>query len=127
MTEYSQPILNGQRFLIAEDEAITSMLLEDVIERLGGKIIGKAIACGEALAALKTADIDAIILDVHLKGGTSEDVVAAATDKNVPILVCTGSDGQALPPAFRNFPILKKPWQSEDVEVALAQLFSTAA
>lgn len=102
------------------------MLLEDVIKRLGGKIVIKAKACNEALAALETTDLDAIILDVHLKGGTSEDVVAAAGVKKVPVLVCTGSDPQALPIAFRGLPILKKPWQSEDVEDALAQLFSAA-
>lgn len=127
MADTSPSILNGQRFLIAEDEAIIAMLLEDVIVRLGGKIAGTAKACGEALETLNTADLDAIILDVHLKGGTSEDVVVAATAKNVPVLVCTGTDAQALPTAFRNLPILKKPWQSEDVEVALAKLFRAAA
>ena len=125
MSGNSPTILNGQRFLIAEDEAIIAMLLEHVIERYGGKIAGTAKGCGEALDVLKTVDLDAIILDVHLKGGTSEDVVVAATDKNVPVLVCTGSDAQALPTAFQNLPILKKPWQREDVEIALAKLFST--
>ena len=126
MTDDIPSILSGRRILIAEDEAITAMLLEDVIEQLGGKIIGTTKACNEALAALEASDFDAIILDVHLKGGTSEEVVAAAADKNVPVLVCTGSDAQALPPAFRNLPILKKPWLSEDVEIALVQLFNVA-
>lgn len=119
-------ILSRQRFLIAEDEAIIAMLLEDVVERLGGNIVSTAKSCSEALAALETVTLDAIILDVHLKGGTSETVVAAAIEKGVPVLVCTGSDPQTLSPAFRNLLVLKKPWQSEDVEMALVQLFSAA-
>lgn len=126
MSQNSPLTLSGQRFLIAEDESIIAMLLEDVIEQLGGKIVSTAKACNEALAALKTTDLDAIILDVHLKGGTSEDVIAAAVVKNVPVLVCTGSDTLALPIAFRGLPILKKPWHNEDVEVALAKLFRVA-
>ena len=31
--------LNGQRFLIAEDEVIIAMLFEDVIERCGGTVV----------------------------------------------------------------------------------------
>jgi CheY-like chemotaxis protein len=127
MADNNPSTLKGRRFLVAEDEAIIAMLLEDMIEQLGGEIVGTAKACDEALAALESSNLDAIILDVHLKGGTSEDVVAAAAGKSVPVLVCTGSDAQALPPAFRDLPILQKPWQSEDVEIALNQLFNVPA
>ena len=120
-------VVQGQRILIAEDEAIIAMLLENVIERLGGEVIGTARTCAEVLAALETAQMDAIILDVHLKGGTSETVVIAAQKRAVPVLVCTGSDALSLPSAFLNLPILKKPWHSEDVDAALNQLFSAPA
>lgn len=117
-------ILNGQRFLIAEDEAIISMLLEDVVEQSGGTVVATAKSCDEVFEVLGAHAVDAIILDVHLQGGTSEEVVAIASGKNIPVLVCTGSDPKSLPPAFRNLPVLRKPWQSKDVDRALAQLFA---
>lgn len=116
-------MLNGQRFLIAEDEVLIAMLLDDVVTRLGGVVAATARVCDSALAAVEAGGIDAVILDVHLHGGTSETVLAAAMARNVPVLVCTGSDTDALPSAFRNLPLLKKPWQDEEAESALEQLF----
>ena len=113
--------------MIAEDEEIIAMLLEDEIERCGGAVFATANASDRAFEALDAHEVDAIILDVHLEGGTSEGVVAIARARNIPVLVCTGSDAQALPPAFRNLPVLRKPWRIEDFEQALARLFSVVA
>ena len=115
-------ILNGQRFLIAEDEGLIAMLLEDAVERCGGTVVATASSCYDVVAALGTHALDAIILDIHLQGGTSEDVVAIASEKNIPVLVCTGSDPTALSPIFRSLPVLKKPWRDADVQLALAHL-----
>lgn len=126
MVDRPKQILTGQRFLIAEDEAIIAMLLEDVVEQCGGTVLAIARSCDEVFKALGDHEFDAIILDVHLQGGTSEDVVTIARGKNVRVLVCTGSDPEALSPAFRNLPLLRKPWHSPDVDRALAQLFAAA-
>lgn len=119
-------ILAGQQFLVAEDEAIIAMLLEDIIDRCGGTVVATAKSCAEVFEALGMHAINAIILDVHLQGGSSEEVVAVAADKNIAVLVCTGSAPHTLSPAFRNLPVLKKPWQGDDVDRALAQLFAEA-
>ena len=126
MVNHITQTLNRQRFLIAEDEVIIAMLLEDMIEQRGGMVVATAKSCDEVFEALGTHAIDAIILDVHLNGGTSEDVVAIAKLKDVQILVCTGSDPATLPPVLRNLPVLQKPWQTEDVDQALVQLFVAA-
>ena len=126
MADPTTLILSGRRFLIAEDEAIIAMLLEDVVEQSGGTVTATANSCDEVLAALGAHPIDAIILDVHLQGGTSEDVVAIANGKNIPVLVCTGSDPKSLPSAFRDLPVLRKPWQGRDVDRALVQLFAVS-
>lgn len=126
MINHTTQTLNGQRFLIAEDEVIIAMLLEEMVERCGGTVVATANSCDEVFKALESHAIDAIILDVHLTGGTSEDVVAIAKAKDVLILVCTGSDPKTLPPSFGNLPVLQKPWQSEDIDHALAQLFAEA-
>ena len=118
--------LTGQRFLVAEDEAVIALLLEDVIERCGGTVVATAESCAEVLEVLSAHAIDAIILDVHLQGGTSEEVVAVAAHKNIAVLVCTGSPPHTLSPAFRNLPVLKKPWQGDEFDRALAQLFAEA-
>lgn len=126
MASCPTPVLNKQRFLIAEDEAIIAMLLEDVVEQCGGTVLAVAKSCDEVFEALGVHEFDAIILDVHLQGGTSEDVVTIARGKNIRVLVCTGSNPEALLPAFRDLPLLRKPWQGQDIDRALAQLFAAA-
>lgn len=124
MVNHGTPTLNGQRFLIAEDEFIIAMLLEDMVERCGGTVVATAKSCDEVFEALGMYAIDALILDVHLHGGTREDIVAIAKLKEILILVCTGSDPRTLGPAFRDLPVLQKPWQSKVVDQALVQLLA---
>lgn len=126
MAQRTEQVIDGQRFLIAEDEGLIAMLLEDVIERRGGTVVATARSCDEVFAALGVHSLDAIILDVHLQGGTSEDVVAIASEKNIPVLLCTGSDPKTLPPIFFGLPILKKPWRDADAHLALAHLLAAA-
>jgi CheY-like chemotaxis protein len=127
MADKNSIVLSGRRFMIAEDEIVIAMLLEDVIEQLGGQVGSIATSCDKALAAFDSGTFDAIILDVHLEGGTSEAIIAVAVEKGIPVLVSTGSDPQTLPPAFQKLPILKKPWHSHEVEIALAQIFGLTA
>lgn len=126
MPACSTLILNGQRFLVAEDETIIAMLLEDVIESCGGIVMATATSCDEARVALSTYKLDAMILDARLRDGSSEDIVTVATGRNVAVLVCTGSAPQALPPAFRNLPVLSKPWQRDELVDALGKLIAVA-
>lgn len=126
MAVSSTPVLSGQRFLVAEDETIIAMLLEDVIEWCGGKVVATATSCSEVIVALGMHGLDAVILDVHLRDGSSEAIVAIAQSNNVAVLVCTGSDPKTLPLAFCNLPVLNKPWQRDDLVQAMAKLFAVA-
>ena len=126
MAHNSRPILSGQRFLVAEDETIIAMLINDVIEWCGGTVVATATSCSEVIVALGMHALDVIILDVHLRGGSSEAIVAVAQSNNVAVLVCTGSDPKTLPLAFRNLPVLNKPCQRDDLVQAMAKLIAMA-
>ena len=111
--------LHGMPILIAEDDAIICMMLEDVVEQLGGVVVGTAVSCADAIRILDGELVRLIILDVHLQGGTSEAVVDAAVARGVPILVSSGSDAQGLPPKFRGLPLLSKPWTVREATQAV--------
>ena len=89
-----------------------------------GRVVATVKSCNEVIQARGKHAIDATTLNLHLNGGTSDDVVAIANLKNVLILVCTGSDPTTLPPVFRDLTVLEKPWQSEDGDQALTQPFA---
>lgn len=121
----SEKSLDGRSVLIAEDEAMIAMLMEDVVEQLGGHVVGVVASSSDALRAIANGPISVIVLDVHLNGGTSEAILAAADSNGIPVLVSSGSDPSNLPAIFRNRPVLPKPWTMEEAHMALVAAVST--
>lgn len=113
--------------LIAEDEPIIAMMMEDAIEQIGGHVINVVASCSDALQAIASGPISLIVLDFNLAGGTSEAVLAAADGNGIPVLVSSGSDPRDLPEPFRNRPVLPKPWTTEIAQKALIATSSAAA
>lgn len=60
--------LSALKVLVVEDEALVSMLVEDMLTDLGCTIVGPAAEIEEALKLATSADIDAALLDVNLGG-----------------------------------------------------------
>jgi len=118
--------LADKRVLIAEDDVLIAMLAETVVRDLGGESAGCANSCEKALAMLQQEQPDMLLLDVNLGGKTSEPVLRAAMDRNVPVLISSGNDGDALPELFRDHPLLSKPWTSHDLAMATSLLLPSS-
>jgi CheY-like chemotaxis protein len=50
-------ILRGRRILVVEDEAIETLLIEDLLSSAGAIVIGPTGTIGEALALIEQEDI----------------------------------------------------------------------
>lgn len=111
------------RVLVLEDEALVSMLLEDMLGEFGCAIVGPASSADEALALLAREDVGAALLDLHLSGGGSgyavADVLAA---RHIPFAFVTGYGRTALRDPYRDRPVLQKPFQLEALGRLLALL-----
>lgn len=59
-------IVDAYRILIVEDSFLVLMVLEDLFDRLGWKIIGPASRVNEALALARTENFDAAFVDINL-------------------------------------------------------------
>lgn len=118
----SPTFLAGKRILIAEDNAILALYAESIVSELGGEALGCAHSCDAAIDLLHRRLPDLLLLDVNLGRGTSEGVLQAAQDMQVPVLISSGSNPAALPPAFHDLPILVKPWTSDEFATAAALL-----
>jgi two-component SAPR family response regulator len=115
--------LTGLRVLVLEDEALLSMLLEDVLGELGCTLIGPYGHNEEALAflAAEPKGVDFGILDVNVAGHRS-DVVALEFDRlGLPFVFSTGYDDSALDQRWRGKPCLRKPFRPADLERILLE------
>ena len=90
-------MLNRISVLVAEDQPFIAIDLALAVEDAGGKVVGPAASCEEALAFLSTEIVDAAILDVNLVDGDCSSLVEVLVGLDVPFIIHTAVD---LPPAL---------------------------
>ena len=116
--------LAGLRVLVLEDEALLSMLLEDVLAELGCTLVGSYGHTHEALTFLKAhpGDLDFGILDVNVAGHRSDAVAQEFDRLGLPFVFSTGYDESALDERWRSKPCLRKPFRPADLERILLEV-----
>ncbi len=115
--------MSVRRILIVEDEPLIAMMLEDFLDALDREVAGTADSVATALACLDRGTVDAAILDVNLRGGEQSWPIAerlAAT--GVPFVLATGGAGDMIAEAFRDRPVLSKPFTMDAVARVLDTL-----
>ena len=60
-------MIDALRVLIAEDEPLVSMMLEDMLVDLGAEIASVLANLPDALAAVEDGDFDCVLLDMNLQ------------------------------------------------------------
>jgi CheY-like chemotaxis protein len=110
--------LKGSAVLVVEDEAIVSMMLEDILMELGIKVIGPAPSIERALELARSATLDAAILDVNVRGERIDPVAAVLRNRAIPFVFATGY-GRDAGPVIGNEPVIDKPYTPERVAESL--------
>jgi CheY-like chemotaxis protein len=108
--------LSGLQVLVVEDEAVVSMLLEDMLEELGARVVGPAARLDRAFGLLDDGStrIDAAVLDVNLGDGADTFALAdAMRARGIPFIFTTGYNASVLPERLRGCGLLRKPYRIE--------------
>ena len=112
------------RVLFVEDEAVVSIMIEDMLLDLGVEVVGPAARLDQALALAREADVEAALLDINIGGHFTYEVADILSGRGIPVIFSTGYGSSALPDRFRSHPILYKPFDRNSfkaaVEAALA-------
>jgi DNA-binding response OmpR family regulator len=83
--------------LVAEDEAVIALELEDSLKAAGFDIAGPFATCADAEKWLRTGQPDAAILDTQLKDGPCDGVAADLSARGVQIVTFSGHDDRRDP------------------------------
>jgi len=111
--------LNGLRILVVEDEAAISLLLEDMLLDFGCEVIGPAARLSAALDAVARERVDLAILDVNVAGEPIYPVAEALAQRSIPFVFSTGYGSAGIRDAFRDRPVLQKPFAQHDLKQKL--------
>ena len=111
--------LNGLRILVVEDEAAISLLLEDMLLDFGCEVIGPAARLAAALEAVERETVDLAILDVNVAGEPIYPVAEALVQRRIPFVFSTGYGSGGIKDAYRNRPVVQKPFAQADLRQTL--------
>jgi CheY-like chemotaxis protein len=117
-------LLSGRRVLVVEDEMMILMTIEDMLADLGCESVTTAATVDQALALIDAQVFDAAMLDMNLNGDKSHSVADALAARGVPFVFSTGYSGHYMRDGDRDRPVLKKPFQYEDLVQILTRLLS---
>jgi DNA-binding NarL/FixJ family response regulator len=102
--------LSGTRVLLVEDNFLAGIAVRSLLERIGCAVSGPYPTADEALLVARAAQFDAGVLDIALRGGTSEAVAQELLKQGHPFLLVSGYESfEGLPDVFDHGVMLKKP------------------
>ncbi len=113
---------SGCSVFLVEDEVMIRMMVADMLEELGHRVVAEAGEIGEALKLAQATDFDLAILDVNVNGKVISPVAELIKSRNRPFIFATGYGSSGLPEEYRDRPALQKPFQIE----TLAKMIDSA-
>jgi CheY-like chemotaxis protein len=113
-----------KRVLVVEDDVMIRMLIEDMLGDLGYEVAAQAAKLEDAMTAATNIAVDVAILDLNLNGKSTGPVAEALAARGTPFVFATGYGEHGLPEAFRDRPLLKKPFQIDGLRRLLDAAFA---
>ena len=115
------------RILLVEDSFLVGEALRQMVVGFDYDVCGPFATCEDAEQALNEGSLDAAVLDIELRGGTSLPVAEKLLAMSVPVLfvTCYG-ELLELPPALTDVPRLVKPVLRTELHEALLALLEPA-
>ncbi|WEN14251.1 response regulator [Rhodanobacter sp. AS-Z3] len=106
------------RVLLVEDEVMVSMMLEDLLERAGYRVI-TASNLDDALRLAQSSDMDVAVLDVNLDGELSFPVADILRARGIAFTFASGYGTDGVSAGYRSENMLQKPY---DIKTLLNEL-----
>ncbi|HXY58930.1 MAG TPA: response regulator [Methylocystis sp.] len=108
------PLL-GAAVLIVEDNAFIGAALEEMLAEQGLEVVGVAKSVKQALRLAAAPRVDLGLLDVNVGDQRIDPVAEALQARGVPFIFATGYGRAGLPEAFRDRPVVEKPFYTEEI------------
>lgn len=115
----TEPDLSGVRVLVIEDASRIAMLIRDMLEEIGCEVVAMATRLDDALEKATSLSFEVALLDINLNGESVEPLAQLLAKRGVPFVFATGYGSSKVPAAFRNAPVMPKPFMRRHMESAL--------
>lgn len=111
--------ISSLQILVVEDESMVAMMIEDMLEDLGHKVIATSGRMPDASRLVSDASADLAILDVNLNGEETYPLADSLAARQIPFIFATGYGSSGIKPEWSGVPVLQKPFQSRELAQAI--------
>lgn len=113
--------LRDLKVLLLEDSELIAMHMEEMLADAGCDVVATLDTVAGALDFVQSHSVDAAVLDVNLRGEKVFSVAAELKARGIPFVFSTGAGERFIPPEFNAAPHLSKPFEAEELWIALAR------
>ena len=92
--------------LLVEDEALIRMMLVEMVEELGHRVIAEAGNVDDGRSLAEIEEYDLAILDINLHGTNVVPVAEAVRGRGLPFFFLSGYGSKGVPDGFEGTPVL---------------------
>jgi len=114
------------RILILEDDPLTALDLQCLLEGCGHEIVGVCGTVADAGAQISDG-VDFAFLDIDLPDGKSFPLAETLENRRVPFAFVSASRRSDLPATLRHVPFIPKPYQHAAIKRSLVDADMCAA
>jgi DNA-binding NtrC family response regulator len=121
----SKTLLAGRRILLAEDEALIALELEQILADLGCDVVGPVVSVDEVLENAQLGHFDGALLDINLRGRQIFEILPALQKLGLRLVITSGYNDVTLFPApFRTLPRISKPFNENELRRVCERVFA---
>ncbi len=96
--------------LLVEDEALIRMMIADMVEELGHRVVAEAGSIQAAEPLARTTVFDLGILDINIGGFNISPIAEIIDGRGLPFVFVSGYGAKGRPVLFSDRPVLQKPF-----------------
>ncbi|HEX4158828.1 MAG TPA: response regulator [Rhizomicrobium sp.] len=102
---------NGHaRILVAEDEFLVYLALEDELSSQGYTVLGPFGSLAATREALANEHVDLVLLDINMGGSMAWPIADELILRMIPFIFLSGYTADTLPEHYRGIPRIGKPY-----------------
>ena len=105
--------MQGASVFVVEDEALIRMMIVEMLEELGHRVVAEAGSIQAAEPPARTAAFDLAIFDINVAGLNISPIAEIVAARGLPFVFVSGYGSAGVPVLFKDKPVLRKPFMIE--------------
>lgn len=106
--------MQGASVFVVEDEAMIRMMIVEMLEELGHRVVAEAGSIRTADPPARTAAFDLAVFDINVAGSNISPIAEIVAARGLPFIFVSGYGSAGVPVLFKDKPVLRKPFMIED-------------